>query len=73
VANAFYLDVDAPVALEIDPDRLAARLVWEAPEGGDPFAVEEFPHVYGPINLDAVIAVRVLEKGADGLYTGFER
>jgi uncharacterized protein (DUF952 family) len=72
VANAFYLEVEAPIVLVIDPERLAARLAWETPEGADPFSAEEFPHIYGPINFDAVQAIAELEKGEGGLYTGFD-
>ncbi|MFF2325300.1 MULTISPECIES: DUF952 domain-containing protein [unclassified Streptomyces] len=42
------------VVLVIDPDRLPAPVRYEpvAPGG------EEFPHVYGPIPVDAVVEVR---------------
>lgn len=48
-------DRAALVALVIDPDRLGddAELRWEPSTGG-----EAFPHVYGPIPLDAVVDVR---------------
>ena len=39
------------VILEIDPEILHSHIKYENLEGG----VEAFPHVYGPINLDAVI------------------
>ena len=50
----FYADVPEPlVLLEIDPARLTSELrVEEVPEAGD-----SFPHIYGPVNLDAVVAV----------------
>lgn len=44
------------VQLEIDPDRLTAPLKYEWAASVN----EAFPHVYGPINLGAVIAVAVL-------------
>lgn len=61
VAEAFYADVAEPlVLLEIDADRLAEPVrVEEAPGTG-----QEFPHVYGPLPVAAV--VRVLEFGRDG-------
>jgi uncharacterized protein (DUF952 family) len=41
------------VRLTIDPEKLKEKLVYEeAPSVG-----EDFPHVYGTINTDAVIAV----------------
>jgi uncharacterized protein (DUF952 family) len=71
VANAFYQDLEDPVVLCIDAGRLESPLRWEAPEGGDPFAAETFPHVYGAINLDAVVGVNVPVRGPDGLFTSW--
>ena len=50
----FYADVPTDlVLLEIDPARLNSELrVEEVPEAGD-----SFPHIYGPLNLDAVVDV----------------
>ena len=50
----FYADVpEELVLLEIDPALLTSELrVEEVPEAGD-----SFPHIYGPLNLDAVVAV----------------
>ena len=39
------------VVLRIDPDRLTSAVVVEDLVGSG----EQFPHVYGPINLDAVV------------------
>jgi uncharacterized protein (DUF952 family) len=41
------------VKLTIDPSKLKHELKWELA----PSVNEEFPHIYGPLNLDAVIAV----------------
>jgi len=58
VHRAFYRDVTDPlVLLEIDTDLLTSPVVEEPPaEGVD----EPFPHVYGPINADAVAGVMPL-------------
>ena len=54
------------VVLRIAPDNLKPALKWESPPGSD----DVFPHVYGPINLDAVVEVVPLEaflsKGPGG-------
>ncbi len=58
VLGRFYADHDGDlVLLTLDPARLASPLVWEV---GDPSTGEEFPHLYGPITPDAVVASRVL-------------
>ena len=44
------------ILLEIDPARLDVELRLEVPPGAD----EAFPHIYGPLPLDAVIGVREL-------------
>jgi uncharacterized protein (DUF952 family)/nucleoside 2-deoxyribosyltransferase len=56
-AARFYADADPHlfVVLVIDPSRLDARLVTEQAGNG-----ELFPHIYGPLNVDAVIATRPL-------------
>lgn len=67
VAEKYYGGQNGLVLLVIDPDRLTPELKWEPPaEGAPPPGVPEgdsFPHVYGPINLDA--AVQVLDFGTD--------
>ena len=44
------------VVLEIDSDRLASPLKFESAAKGQ----DEFPHVYGQINLDAVVKVNLI-------------
>ncbi|MEU1475772.1 DUF952 domain-containing protein [Streptomyces sp. NPDC001668] len=52
-AARFFADVPDLVVLVIDPARLDVPLKYEAPAPG----AEEFPHVYGPIPVDAVVDV----------------
>ena len=60
VLAANYADVEEPlVLLEIDPDLVEVPLVVEAPPGSEPGA-EEYPHLYGPLPVDAVVAVTPL-------------
>ena len=58
--------------LMIDPALLSSDLKWEPPSGGaPPPGVPEgelFPHVYGPINLDAIVKVLDLETNPDGKH-----
>lgn len=73
VAHQYYSGQSGLLLLVIEPALLEADLRWEPPaEGTPPPGVPDgdlFPHVYGPINLDAVIKVFDLEASPDGKYT----
>ena len=63
VANFVYDDVDEPLCLlVIDTGRLVSAVCEE--QVGE----QMFPHIYGPLNLDAVVDVRPYERGADGRW-----
>ncbi len=63
-ANEFYRGKDDLVLLVIDPARLAAELVYE-----DSYHIgTAFPHIYGPLNLDAVTSVVPFPPLADGTF-----
>ena len=63
VGDWFYRDIPDLVLLCIDPGRLTSTLLWEACT--DAFA-GEFPHVYGPIALAAVLAAVPWSRGESG-------
>jgi uncharacterized protein (DUF952 family) len=65
VANAFYCDAPDLVLLTIDTDLIRAEIRVEQLAGMD----EAFPHIYGPLNTDAVTEVRPLQPGPDGRFT----
>jgi uncharacterized protein (DUF952 family) len=73
VAHKFYAGQKELVLLVIEPTLLASDLKWEPPSGGTPPpGVAEgdlFPHIYGPINLDAVVQVFDLQANPDGQYS----
>ena len=72
VAQALYQGGGKLLLLQIDPSRLTSELKWEPPAGGTPSGISEgdlFPHIYGPLNLDAVVKVFDLEMNPDGKYT----
>jgi uncharacterized protein (DUF952 family) len=62
-ANRFFASVSDVLVLEIDTDRLISPLRDE-PGGVD----ELYPHVYGPIDRAAIVAVHSLERGPDGSW-----
>ena len=58
VLKRYYQDVEGPlVVLHLDVRKLGQRLRVEALGSR-----EEFPHVYGPIEPDDVVAVDVVER-----------
>jgi uncharacterized protein (DUF952 family) len=73
VVEKFYKGQNNLLVLVIEPEHLIADLKWEAPaEGAPPPGVPEgalFPHIYGPINLEAIIRVFDLQSHPDGKYS----
>lgn len=71
VANAFYLTREDLVLIQINPTKLKAKVSYEAPY--IKLAVfkkeDKFPHIYGAIDLKAVVKTVEVELGKNGLYT----
>ena len=63
VAGRLYSGVDNLKVLDVDVIRLKAEVKREPSRSG-----EIYPHVYGNINLDAVVRVRELTLDADGRH-----
>ena len=63
-ANRFYRDRTGLVLLAIDPALLSAELRYEPASDG-----ELFPHIYGPLNIDAVTSVRDFPPQPDGSFS----
>lgn len=66
-ANRFYAGAGELSVLRIDPARLASPLKEEPAGSG-----ELFPHIYGPINRAAVLAVLPLSRDAAGRWVFVE-
>ena len=70
-ANMFFRGQTGLALLCIDETRLKAECKYEAPAGpglDDPRTENRFPHIYGPINLEAVINVSDFPAGENGLF-----
>lgn len=65
VANRLYSGRADMLALELDSQRLTSPVRREASRSG-----EIYPHIYGPLNTDAVINVWSLPPDADGNFSG---
>ena len=65
VVNLFFAGQQGLVLLVIDPALLSPELRWEP---GVDLETELFPHIYGPINLDAVVDALEFEPGPDGKF-----
>jgi uncharacterized protein (DUF952 family) len=64
VANAVFAGRTDLVLLLIDSDRLAAEVRFEQAEpGGEPF-----PHIYGPVRMDAVFEAAPYRPGEGGRF-----
>jgi len=64
VANALFRGVSNLTLLRIDPAKLTSPVVYENTSGG----AEPYPHVYGPINLEAVVQVYPFQPGPEGNF-----
>jgi uncharacterized protein (DUF952 family) len=68
-ANRFYRGQNGLVVLCIDEERLRVELRYEASAGTRrEGAGEMFPHLYGVLNVDAVVRVIDLPCEADGSF-----
>lgn len=65
VANRFYRGVPGVVLLTIDEHLVRAEVRYEDVPGSD----DPFPHMYGPLNTDAVIEVAQFPPDAEGKYS----
>ena len=62
VVSRYYQGQTGLIVLHIDPDLVQPSILWENPPGKN----EQFPHIYGPLNLNAVIEVKRLEQVIPG-------
>ena len=62
VANRYYRDDPRPyLLLTIDLDRVAVP--WRYDAAGD-----DYPHLYGPLDRDAIVALRPMPRATDGTF-----
>jgi uncharacterized protein (DUF952 family) len=65
VANSFYQGEPDLLLLVIDPDQVAADIRYEPVPG----QAQPYPHIYGPLNLDAVLQAHPFHPAPDGQFS----
>lgn len=65
-ANLLYSGREDLMLLIIDPEKVDSEVVFEPGSHGED---EHFPHLYGPLNLDAVVNVVDFPCEDDGSFT----
>jgi glutathione S-transferase len=65
VANSFYQGEPDLLLLVIDADRVAEEIRYEPVPG----QAQPYPHIYGPLNIDAVIQTRPFRPAPDGQFS----
>ena len=73
VANAFYAAQKELLLLVIDFEKLTSPLRWDPPAHPTPESAPaslhgKFPHIYGALNLNAVIEVHTFEPDITGVF-----
>jgi phosphopantothenoylcysteine decarboxylase/phosphopantothenate--cysteine ligase len=61
-ANRYYQGKVGLVLLAIDSAKLTSALKWDPSEG------QLFPHIYGPLNLEAVLGMEDFPPSTDGTF-----
>ena len=67
VAERFYRDIPGEwLVLVVDPARIRSEVRWSVQPDG-----LAYPHIHGPLNLDAVTEIRPFPRDAEGRFLGF--
>ncbi len=67
VGNMFYAgDARDFLVLVVKTDAITSEIRYEDPEN-------TFPHIYGPLNTDAVVGSLRVVRGEDGAFLSFEQ
>ncbi len=64
-ANRYFRGRTGVVVLRIDPTRVEVPVLWEM----STHSATPFPHLFGPLNLEAVVGVIPLEPDVDGGFS----
>ncbi|MFT5758771.1 MAG: hypothetical protein ACI9LM_003519 [Alteromonadaceae bacterium] len=62
LANKYHKNTVQPLILILDKKRIKAEVKWEPATGG------LYPHIYGALNMDAIIDVEAIGVNSDGVF-----
>jgi uncharacterized protein (DUF952 family) len=62
-ANLYFSGSEDILILYIDPGRVDAEIEYEMSSRG-----QEFPHIYGPVNIESVVKTKKVKRRADGKF-----
>jgi uncharacterized protein (DUF952 family) len=62
-ANLYFSSNEEILVLYIDPSKVESEIHYEPSTRG-----EEYPHIYGPVNIESVTRSRKIRRRADGRY-----
>ncbi|WP_281556457.1 DUF952 domain-containing protein [Thalassomonas sp. RHCl1] len=62
IANKYYTKTIEPLVMVVDKFRITNEVKWEPATGG------LYPHIYGPLNMDAVIRTVPIALNASGNF-----
>lgn len=62
VANKYYKNTVKPLILVVDASKVSVEVKWE------PAAGSLYPHIYGPLNTDAIIEAQTIALNENGEF-----
>lgn len=62
--NNFFKGRKDLILISIDESKVRSVIIWEDLYGHN----FDFPHIYGELNLDAVVKITKIKNGTDGIF-----
>ncbi|MCM8530518.1 MAG: DUF952 domain-containing protein [Lentisphaeraceae bacterium] len=62
VANKYYKETIKPLVIVVEQEKVSPEVKWESAAGS------LYPHIYGPLNMDATVKDIPISLNSDGLY-----
>lgn len=62
VANKYYRNVVNPMAIQVETELVEPEVKWESAAG------DVYPHIYGKMNMSAVVSAQAIALNDDGQF-----